>query len=111
MKSFTIVMAFCVAMMGCAADPETPKESKELMNDFSPSYAGGGGGYNPCGRTYVLEFPLPDGGLYRKEVPVYCNPYADEYYGDPPDWKQEVNPWDTQTIPQLETNERVQNVR
>ncbi len=100
MKSFLIVVGLCATLMGCGSADEKQPEPKTYTNDYTPSYSGVGGYHNPCGRTYVLEFPLPDGGVIRKEVPVYCNPYADEYYGDPPDWK--ANPWDVRTLPELD---------
>lgn len=97
MKSFLIALGLCSALMACSSDDEGPQETKNYVDD-QPSYTGGGGGwYNPCGRTYVLEFPLPDGGVVKKEVPVYCNPNADEYYGDPPDYRS--NPWEKQINP------------
>ena len=93
-----ITVGLCATLMACAADSSEPKQKQEYINNDSPSYGGGGGGgYNPCGRTYVLNFPLPDGGVVRKEVPVYCNPYAEEYYGDPPDWR--TSPYDIHTLP------------
>ena len=99
----------CLSILGCAASPESPKEEKEYVNDYQPSYSGGGGYYNPCGRVYVLEIKT-DAGTFRKEVPIYCNPNADEYYGDPPDYH--TNPWDTQILPpQYQPDERVPNAR
>lgn len=100
MKSFLIVFGLCATLLGCGSADEKQPEPKTYVNDYTPSYSGGGGYHNPCGRTYVLEFPLPDGGVIRKEVPVYCNPYADEYYGDPPDWK--ANPRDTLPMPEFD---------
>lgn len=97
MKSFLIVLGLCSALVACSSDDEGPQETKDYVTD-QPSYTGGEGSYyNPCGRTYVLEFPLPDGGVLRKEVPVYCNPNADEYHGYPPDyqghsWDEQINP-------------------
>ncbi len=111
MKSFLIAVGLCATLMACASSSDEPKEKQEYINNDSPSGGGGGGGwYNPCGRTYVLEFPLPDGGVVRKEVPVYCNPYADEYYGDPPDYRtspedMRINP------PQYQPNEQMNNAR
>lgn len=98
----------CLSVLGCAFSPEDPQETKNYVNDYQPSYGGGGGYHNPCGRVYVIEFTT-DAGTFRKEVPVYCNPNADEYYGDPPDWRSNVNPWDTHTIPLPELDERNQD--
>lgn len=101
MKSFLIAVGLCATLIGCASSSDEPKETKEYVNDYQPNYLGGGGSYyNPCGKTYHLKFPLSDGGTMTKDVPVYCNPNADEYYPDPPDWKS--NPWDLHTLPELD---------
>ncbi len=79
-----IVTLICF-LVGCSG---SPTQAKSSAGDSPPapeySLAGDGGGYaNSCGRTYVLKFPLPDGGYATKEVPVYCTIW-DGDFGDPP---------------------------
>ena len=105
----SLIAGLCTALMACASSSEDPKKEKEYVNDYQPSYSGGGSYYNPCGRTYHLEIKT-EAGTFVKDVPIYCNPNADEYYGDPPDYH--TNPWDIQvTPPQYQPGEHVSNTR
>jgi hypothetical protein len=73
-------------LVGCSGAPVTDAESSAGGSPPGPEYSlggGGSGGYNPCGRTYKLTFPLPDGGQVTKEVPVYCTIWEGDF-GDPP---------------------------
>jgi len=104
MKAF-IVMLVCF-LVGCSGDP-TQAESSAGGSPPAPEYSlggGGGGDGNPCGRTYKLTFPLPDGGYVTKYVPVYCTIWDGDRGDPPPDvkrkWLIDPNPVDIVQLPQ-----------
>lgn len=91
----SLILIAALALVACADGPEDNQAPQVKVDEHIPSPGGGGGYYNPCGRVYVLEIKT-DAGTFRKEVPIYCNPYAEEPYGDPPDWK--ANAVDTDPV-------------
>lgn len=84
-----VVVSFLV---GCSGAEATDAESSAGGTPAGPDYVVGdtGGWHNPCGRTYKLNVPLPDGGYIVKEMPVYCTIWEGDF-GDPP--PREVQGW------------------
>lgn len=83
MKAF--ILALVVTLVGCSGAEPTDSESSAGGAPPGPDYAisDTGGWYNPCGKTYKVKVPLPDGGYIVKEMPVYCTIW-DGDFGDPP---------------------------
>ncbi len=90
MKS--LLIALCAVLVACGSDSEERSTPNVTVEDHIPLPDNSGPGPNPCGKTYKITVTT-DAGTFTKEIPVYCNPYADEYYGDPPDWRMGNGIW------------------
>lgn len=89
MRAF--IAAATIILVGCSGAVPTAAESSAGGAPPGPDYVGGGGWYNPCGRTYKLAIPLPDGGQRIKEVTVYCTIWDGDFVDPPPDEMREFN--------------------
>lgn len=88
----SLILVAALALVGCSSNEDT-QEPQVKLDEHIPTPGGGGGYYNPCGRTYHIKV-VTEAGVWEKDIPVYCNPNADEYYGDPVDYnsRSRVNP-------------------
>lgn len=88
MVSMKVLIAVVVSfLVGCSGAEPTDSESSAGAGGAPPGpdyvVSDTGGWHNPCGKTYKINVPLPDGDTSVKEMPVYCIIW-DGDFGDPP---------------------------
>ena len=79
-----------MCIFGCSSPVEPGPEPAPEEPDVYDSSGGPGGGYGgPCGMTYKLVFPMPDGSKIVKYVPVYCKVWDGDMVDPSPNWAYE----------------------
>jgi hypothetical protein len=86
-----LIVAFALCIFGCSSPTEPEPDTVTIPPSVTDSSGGTGGGYygGPCGMTYKLVFPMPDGSKIVKYVPVYCKVWDGDMIDPPPNWTPE----------------------